>query len=555
MFFAVLLAAAVPLGSYLAKVFNGERTFLTRLIAPLESGLYRLCSIDPADEMTWSAYARAMLALTLTCAAVLYLILRTQAWLPLNPQHFPNVSPLVAWNTAISFVTTTDWQVYAGESTMSYFSQMAGLAWTQFIAGAIGLAASAAFIRAFVRSRASTLGNFWVDLTRSLLYVLLPLCVVFTIAFVSEGIPQNFAPYRSVTNAEHFTQSITGGPMASFEAPKLVGGNGGGFVAANSASPNENPTAISNLLELLAFWLIPAALPLTFGRMIGKPRAGVALLAAIVVLGTLAFVVAQTAESAGNPLVHAMGVPGGNMEGKEVRFGADNAGLSLTVASDSGTGSSNFAYDSLMPIGGLVAMANMQLSEVVFGGIGSGLYGLLVFTVLTVFICGLMVGRTPEYLGKRIEGREVQFAMLAVLIFPVVILLPSAIASVTKAGLEVLGNTGPHGFSEIVYAFSSSAANNGSAFAGLGSNTLYDVMTGLSMFGGRILVLIPTLALAGAIASRPLNAEAGPGTFATDNTMFVALLIGVILIVGLLTFLPADALGAIAEQLSFASFR
>ncbi len=548
-FFAVLLAAAVPLGAYMAKVFQGERTWLTPVVSPVESLIYRMCGVDAAAEMNWSGYAYAALAISLACVALLYLILRIQAWLPLNPQHFPNVSPEISWNTAVSFVTTTDWQFYSGENTMSYLSQMMGLAWQNFMAGAIGLAVSIAVIRGFARSGASTLGNFWVDLTRSLFYVLLPLCVVFSLLFAWQGIPQNLSPYLSATNAEHFTQSITGGPMASQEAPKLIGGNGGGFVAANSASPNENPTGFTNLLELIAIWIIPAALTITFGRMIGNRRAGITLLSAIVLAGALAFVGAQFAEQAGNPLIHALGVHGGNMEGKEVRFAVPNAGLSLAVASDSGTGSSNFAFDSLMPLGGLVAMIDLQLSEVIFGGVGSGLYGLLVFAVLTVFIAGLMVGRTPEYLGKRIERREVQYAMLTILIFPVLILVATAVAVVVKPGLATLGNTGIHGFSEILYAFSSSAANNGSAFAGLGPNLFYDLLTGVVMLGGRFLVMIPTLALAGVLAARPLNHTITVGTFRTDSVMFVLLLVSVILVVGALTFFPADALGPIAEHL------
>ncbi len=543
-FLAVLLLAAGPLARYMQAVFEG------RLRWKAEAVLFRWCGIDPEHQMGWAEYIVAALVFSLVATLTAYAIMRTQQWHGgfFNPQRFPNVDPWIAWNTAVSFVTTTDWQFYAGESTMSYLSQMAGLAWLNFVAGAIGLAAGVAVIRGFARKSSATLGNFWVDCMRSLFYVLLPLCAVFALLFEAQGIPQNFLHYATATNAQNFTQSITGGPIALQEAPKLLGGNGGGFVGANSASPNENPNGISNLLELLAIWLIPAAFPLLFGRMIGNERAGRTLLAAMLVLGIASFVGAQFAEQAGNPIVHAMGVRGGNMEGKEARFGVANAGLSLAVATDSGTGSSNFAYDSLTPLGGLFALLNLELAEIIFGGVGSGLYGMLVFAVLTVFLAGLMVGRTPEYLGKKIERREVQFAMLAILIFPCMILFATAIAVVIPQGTATLGNAGPHGFSEILYAFASGAANNGSAFAGLGPNVFYDVAIGLVMLGGRFLVMIPTLALAGCLAARPTNDLSHSGTFRTDNTLFVALLIGVILLVGALTFLPADLLGPIAEH-------
>ena len=543
-FLAILLLAAAPLARYMQAVFDG------RFHSKTEALLYRCCGIDPEREMSWVEYVFAALAFSLVTMLAAYAIMRTQHWHGpfFNPQGFPSVDPWIAWNTAASFVTTTDWQFYGGENTMTYLSQMAGLAWLNFIAGAIGLATGIAVIRGFARRSSATLGNFWTDSLRSLVFVLLPLCVIFTIAFETQGIPQNFSRYVSAVNAQGFSQSITGGPMASQEAPKLLGGNGGGFVGANSASPNENPNGISNLLELLAIWLIPAAFPLLFGRMIGNQRAGQTLLGAMLVLGIASFAGAQLAEQAGNPIVHALGVPGANMEGKEVRFGVPNAGLSLAVATDSGTGSSNFTYDSLTPLGGLLALLNLELAEIVFGGIGSGLYGMIVFAVLTVFLAGLMVGRTPEYLGKRIERREVQFAMLAVLIFPCVILLATAVAAIVPAGRATLANSGPHGFTEILYAFSSAAANNGSAFAGLGASLFYDVTIGLIMLGGRFLVMIPTLALAGALAGRPTNDRPHAGTFRTDNTLFIALLIGVVLLVGAITFLPADLLGPIVEH-------
>jgi K+-transporting ATPase ATPase A chain len=543
-FLALLLLAASPLARYMQAVFEG------RLRWRGEAAIYRWCGIDTAREMGWAEYTFAALALSLVATLTAYAFMQTQQWHGhfFNPQGFGNVDPWIAWNTAVSFVTTTDWQFYSGENTMSYFSQMAGLAWLNFIAGAIGLAAGVAVIRGFARKSSGTLGNFWVDCVRSLVYVLLPLCIFFALLFEAQGIPQNFSHYVTATNAQGFAQSITGGPMASQEAPKLLGGNGGGFVAANSASPNENPNGLTNLLELLAIWLIPAAFPLLFGRMIGNQRAGRALLVAMLILGVGSFVGAQLAEQAGNPIVHAMGVHGGNMEGKEVRFGVANSGLSLAVATDSGTGSSNFAYDSLTPLGGLFALLNLELAEIIFGGVGSGLYGILVFAVVTVFLAGLMVGRTPEYLGKKIERREVQYAMLAVLVFPCIILFATAVAAVIPAGRASLGNTGPHGFTEILYAFASGAANNGSAFAGLGPNTFYDIATALVMLGGRFLVMIPTLALASCLAARPTNDLSHAGTFRTDNAIFIGLLIGVILLVGALTFLPADLLGPIVEH-------
>jgi potassium-transporting ATPase potassium-binding subunit len=545
-FLGILLALAAPLARYMQRIFEGKLLWLR----PVESAIYRICGVDSEREMSWVEYSFAALALTFVSAAFAYVLLRTQQWHGafFNPQGFANLNPWIAWNTALSFATTTDWQFYSGENSLGYLSQMAGMAWLNFLAGAIGLAAGVATIRGFARSRSSTLGNFWVDVTRSLLYVLLPLCVIFGLLFASAGIPQNFSPYVTATNAERFVQSITGGPMASQEAPKLVGGNGGGFVGANSASPNENPNGITNLLELLAIWILPAAFPLLFGRMIGNRRAGAVLLAAMVVLGVASFAGGQFAEQAGNPLVHALGAAGGNMEGKEVRFGIENSGLSLAVASDSGTGSSNFTYDSLTPIGGLMALVNMELGEVIFGGVGSGLYGILVFAVLTVFIAGLMVGRTPEYLGKRIERREVQFAMIAILVFPALILVATAVAVLIPQGTATLTNAGPHGFSEILYAFVSVASNNGSAFAGLGPNLFYEIATVVVMVGGRFLVMVPTLALASCLAARPTNERGHAGTFSTDTAFFGVLLAAVILLVGALTFLPADLLGPIAEH-------
>jgi K+-transporting ATPase ATPase A chain len=541
-----------PIGDYIARVFAGERTLLSGIFRPIEAALYRLCRIDPSEDMHWKTYAFAVLAFGVVSGATLYVMLRTQAWLPLNPQHFGNIAPDLAWNTAASFVTTTNWQFYSGENALSYLTQMAGCAWQNFVAAATGLAVVIAFLRGLTRANIATIGNFWVDLVRGTLYVLLPICVIGTVFFVWQGIPQNFNAYATVHSLDGFAQTITGGPMASQEIIKLLGGNGGGFVGANSSSPNENPTPLTNFIELMAMFLIPGALTSTFGKMARNTRQGWMIFAAMVVLFVGGFVLSQYAESAGNPLVHTLGLSGGNMEGKEVRFGIDGAGLSLAVATDSGAGASNFAYDSLTPLGGFVAMMNMQIGEIIFGGVGSGLYGMLVLAVLTVFIIGLMVGRTPEYLGKKIERREIQYAVLALLAVPLVVLVPAAIAARVPQGIATLGNSGPHGFSEIIYAFSSSAVGNGSAFAGLGANAFYNVLLGCVMLAGRYLPMIPTLALAGAFAVQPLR-PATSGTFRTDTTLFAILLIAVALIDSALVFLPADTLGPIAEQLLMAA--
>jgi K+-transporting ATPase ATPase A chain len=498
--------------------------------------------------MTWSAYALALLAFSIVGFAFLYVLLRTQQWLPFNPQHFPNMAPDVAWNTAISFLTNTNWQFYSGESTLSYLSQMAGLAWHNFVSAAAGIAIVIAVIRGVVRSSATTLGNFWVDLTRATLYVLLPIAFVAAIVLAWQGVPQNFNAYTTIHTLEGASQTITGGPMASQEVIKLLGTNGGGFVNANSAAPNENPNPFTNLLEMFLIFVIPFALLVTYGQMARDKRQGRAIFAAMAILLVVGFACAYGAEAAGNPIVHAMGVAGGNMEGKETRFGIAGSSLFATVTTDTSTGAVNAMHDSFTPLGGLVPIVNMQLGEIVFGGVGSGLYVMLIFVVLTVFIAGLMVGRTPEFLGKKIEARDVQLAILAILVTPVLCLVPTAIAVLIPAGLATLNNAGPHGFSEILYAFTSTNANNGSAFAGLGGNTFYDIATGLNMLFGRFAVAIPALALAGSLA-RKTAAPEGAGTFTTTSPIFVVLLLGTILIVGALTFLPADALGPIVEHL------
>ena len=547
-FFLLVLAVTKPLGAYMARVFEGERTWLTPVFAPLEKVIYRLCGVRADEEMTWYVYALSMLAFSLVGLAYLYVLLRTQKWLPFNPQHIDNMTPDLAWNTAVSFTTNTNWQFYSGETAMSYLSQMAGLAWHNFVSAAAGIAIAVAVVRGVVRTNVKTLGNFWVDLTRCSLYLLLPISIVVGLLFVSAGIPQNLHAYQAVKSVEGFSQSITGGPMASQEVIKELGTNGGGFVNANSASPNENPSPFTNLIELLLIFSLGAGLTYMYGKMVKDTRQGWAIFTAMAILFFAGFTLAYWAEAGGNPIVHHLGVAGGNMEGKECRFGVSGSALFATVTTDTSCGAVNSMHDSFMPLGGLVPLVDMQLGEIVFGGVGSGLYGMIVFVVLTVFIAGLMVGRTPEYLGKKIERREVQFAILAALVTPVLCLVPTAIAAVIPAGLATLNNGGPHGFSEILYAFTSTNANNGSAFAGLGPNLFYNLMTGVNMLFGRFAVAVPALALAGALAGKKSIPESS-GTFTTHSPIFVALLIGVIVIVGALTFLPADSLGPIVEHL------
>jgi potassium-transporting ATPase potassium-binding subunit len=546
--FLVILAVTKPLGLYMARVFRGERTWLSPVLEPVEKLIYRLCGVREGEEMTWYAYALSMLAFSLIGLAYLYVLLRTQKWLPLNPAHIDNMAPDLAWNTAVSFTTNTNWQFYSGETAMSYLAQMAGLAWHNFVSAATGIAVAVAVVRGLVRTNVKTLGNFWVDLTRCSLYVLLPISIVIALVLVWQGMPQNFHAYQSVKSIEGFAQTITGGPMASQEVIKELGTNGGGFVNANSASPNENPTPLSNFVELLLIFSLGAGLTYMYGKMVKDTRQGWAIFTAMAILFFAGFTVAYWAEAAGNPIMHHFGVTGGNMEGKECRFGISASALFATMTTDTSCGAVNSMHDSFMPLGGLVPLVDIQLGEIVFGGVGSGLYGMIVFVVLTVFIAGLMVGRTPEYLGKKIERREVQFAILAALVTPVLCLVPTSIAAVLPAGLATLNNGGPHGFSEILYAFTSTNGNNGSAFAGLGPNLFYNLMTGVNMMFGRFAVAVPALALAGALAGKQSVAESA-GTFTTHSGIFVALLIGVIVIVGALTFLPADSLGPIVEHL------
>jgi len=547
-YFALLCALTKPLGLYLARVFSGERTWLSPVFAPVENLMYRLCRIDPKREMTATTYLLALFAFSAVGLAWLYVLLRTQKFLPLNPQGFDNIAPDAAWNDAVSFLTNTNWQFYSGESTMSYLSQMAGLAWHNFVSAAAGLAVAIAVIRGITRTDIKAVGNFWVDMTRSLLYVLVPASVVLGLVLVAQGIPQNFHEYTNVASLEGMKQAITQGPMASQEAIKELGTNGGGFVNANSASPNENPTGISNFLEMLMMFAISAALTYTYGRYAKDQRQGWALFATMSVLFLIGFGGAYVAEAAGNPIVHQLGVAGPNLEGKEVRFGAASSTLFGTISTDTSTGAVNSTHDSWTPLGGLVPLVNMQLGEIVFGGIGTGLYGMVIFVVLTVFIAGLMVGRTPELLGKKIERREVQLAILGILVLPAFALIGTAVSILLPAGVGQLGNNGAHGFSEMLYMFTSVTENNGSAFGGVSGNTYLNIVTGIVMICGRFFFIVPAVVLAGSLAGKRSVAET-VGTFTTYSPIFVALLLGVIVIVGALTFVPADALGPIVEHL------
>jgi len=541
LFFAVVLALTPPIGAFLHRVMEGKKHVLLRPLRWLEELIYRACGVD-RGEQRWTAYALSLLAFSAATMIVTYVIQRVQHLLPFNPQHLGPVEAASAFNTAASFTTNTNWQGYAGETTMSYLSQMAGLAWHNFTSAAAGIAVAIALARGITRrgdgSGPGTIGNFWVDLTRATVYVLLPLSFVFALFFVSQGVIQNLAPYREVTTLEGGKQLLAMGPVASQEAIKQLGTNGGGFFNVNAAHPFENPTPLTNFVSMILIFLIPAGLTFTFGRMAGNAKQGWALFGAMAVLFLAGVAVAYAAESAS----------GGNMEGKEVRFGVASSALYATVTTDASCGAVNAMHDSFTPLGGLVLLFNIQLGEVVFGGVGAGLYGMLVMAILSVFIAGLMVGRTPEYLGKKIETREVKLAMLYVLVFPLVILALSAWSAVAPYGVSSLANAGPHGLSEILYAYTSAAGNNGSAFAGLNANTpWYNMTLGLAMLAGRFLMIVPALAIAGILAGKK-SAPGGPGTLPTTGPLFVALLVGVIVIVGALTFFPALSLSPVVEH-------
>ena len=554
LFCLTILVCVKPLGSYMARLFEGERVFLSPLLAPVERGIYRACGIDPREEQHWTHYTLAMLTFSVAGFVSLYLLQRVQGFLPFNPQHLGAVAPDLAFNTSVSFVTNTNWQSYAGETTMSYLVQMLGLTVHNFLSAATGIALAIALIRGFARRSSQALGNSWVDLTRATLYVLLPLSIIVALALVWQGVPQNLGSYTNAVTLEGAKQLIAQGPVASQEAIKMLGTNGGGFFNANSAHPFENPTALTNFLEMWSLLVIAAALTNTFGRMVKDTRQGWAIFAVMALLMLAGAGLTYWAEGQGNAAVASAHVAQtGNMEGKETRFGIAASALFATITTDVSCGAVNAMHDSLTPLGGLVPMVNMELGEIVFGGVGSGLYGMLLFAVVAMFVAGLMVGRTPEYLGKKIEAREVKMAMLAILVLPLSILGFSALAVLTKAGLAGPLNSGPHGFSEILYAFTSATGNNGSAFAGISANTVfYNVTLGLAMLMGRFLFIVPMMAAAGSLAAKKI-VPASAGTFPTHGGLFVGLLTGVILIVGGLTFFPALSLGPIVEHLAMQS--
>ncbi len=553
-FVVVILALTKPLGIFMSRVFEGERQPLPRVFGPIERWLYWLCGIDPKERQDWKDYTFALLIFSAVTLLVTYGIERLQHLLPLNPQNFGPVPADLAFNTAVSFTTNTNWQNYAGESVMSYLTQMAGLAWHNFLSAAVGLCVALALARGLTYrlqpGEYKTLGNFWVDLMRSILYVFLPICIPVALVLVSQGVIQNFAPYVDVTTLEGVKQSLPMGPVASQEVIKELGTNGGGFFNANSAHPFENPTPLTDMIEMLLIFAIPAALTYTYGRMAGNQKQGWTIFAAMALMFFMGVSVAYYYETTGNAAIQSLSVnqAAGNFEGKEIRFGIANSALWATITTNTSCGAVNAMHDSFTALGGLVPLANIQLGEVVFGGVGAGLYGMLIFVLLSVFIAGLMVGRTPEYLGKKIEAREVKLAMLYVLIFPLAILYFSGWAAVAPYGVSSLNNPGPHGLSEILYAYSSNAGNNGSAFAGLNGNTpWWNVSGGIVMLVGRFLMIVPAMAIAGSLVGKK-TVPAGLGTFPTDGAIFVVLLIGVVIIVGALTFFPALSLGPIVEH-------
>ncbi len=561
LFCVAVIALTKPLGVYLTRVLTGERTLLSPLLRPVERGIYRLCGVDETSEQHWVTYTAAMLFFSLAGFLVLYALQRVQGLLPFNPAGQANVEPALAFNTALSFVTNTNWQSYVPETTMSYLTQMAGLTVHNFVSAATGIALAVALVRGFSRRSSATLGNFWVDLTRSTLYVLLPISVVVTLFFVWQGVPQNLSAYTEVTTLEGARQVIGQGPVASQEVIKMLGTNGGGFFNTNSAHPFENPTALTNFVQLVLIFALSAALTNVFGRMVGDQRQGWAIFAVMSLLFVAGAGTAYWAEARGNPAFLSFNVgqiasdlqAGGNMEGKEVRFGIANSALFATVTTAASCGAVNAMHDSFMPLGGMIPLINMELGEIVFGGVGAGLYGMLLFAVIAVFVAGLMVGRTPEYVGKKIEAKDVKMAMLAILILPLSMLGFTALAAVLDAGLAGRANLGPHGFSEILYAFTSATANNGSAFAGISANTpFYNTTLGLAMFAGRFLMIVPTMALAGSLAAKKV-VPASVGTFPTTGALWVGLLVGVILIIGGLTFFPALSVGPLVEHLALAA--
>jgi K+-transporting ATPase ATPase A chain len=553
LFIAILWALAKPMGQWLFALYEGRRTPLHRVLAPVETGFYKFAGIDPNAEQSWRRYAVHMLVFNLALLILTYFVLRFQNLLPLNPRGLPGLSPDGAWNVAISFTTNTNWQWYSGEAVMSNFSQMLGLTIHNFLSAATGIALAFALFRGFARREAKGIGNFWADMTRVTLYLLLPVCIVYALYLIAAGVPQTLASTFDVTTLEGAKQTLILGPVASQEAIKMLGTNGGGFFNANSAHPFENPDAMTNLVQMLSIFLIGFGLTWCFGKAVGNTKQGWAILAAMTILFLAGTSVAYWQEAAGNPVLHHIGVAGGNMEGKEVRFGIAGSSLFAAVTTDASCGAVNAMHDSFTALGGMIPLINMQLGEIVVGGVGAGIYGFLLFAILAVFVAGLMVGRTPEYVGKKIEGREVKFAVLAIAVLPLLILGGTALATVLPDGLAGPLNKGPHGFSEILYAFSSAVANNGSAFAGLTAGTpFYNALLGIAMWGGRFFMIVPMLAIAGSLAAKKYTPPSS-GSFPTTGPLWIGLLIGVILIMGGLTFLPSLALGPIADHLQMIS--
>ena len=552
-FIVLFVALAKPMGAWLYALYGGQNMPGARVLAPVERGFYRLSGVDPTREQSWTGYAVALLAFNIIGMVLLFAILKLQGSLPLNPQGVEGMESWLAFNTAVSFVTNTNWQNYGGETTLSHFSQMAGLTVQNFLSAATGMAVAFAFIRGFARSSVATIGNFWVDMTRSTLYLLLPLCIILAIAYIALGVPQTLVGSVDATTLEGAKQTLALGPVASQLSIKMLGTNGGGFFNVNSAHPFENPTALTNYIQMLSIFVIGAGMTVLFGKAVGKERQGWALLAAMVVLFIGGVTLTYFAEAGGNPIHQAMGIAGGNMEGKDVRFGIAATVLFAVVTTAASCGAVIGMHDSFIPLGGMVTMFNMQLGEIIVGGVGAGLYGMLVYAILAVFVAGLMVGRTPEYVGKKIEAREMKLAVIAIAILPLAILGLTALAAVTAPGLAGPLAKGPHGFSEILYAYSSAVANNGSAFGGLTGNTpFYNITLAIGMFVGRFGVILPVLAIAGGLAMKR-QIPAGAGSFPTTGLLWVGLLVAIILIVGGLTFLPSLALGPIADQFQVAA--
>ncbi len=546
----ILVALVKPLGGYMTRVFNGERTFLSPVLRPVEAGIYWIGGVDEKREQHWLTYTVAMLLFHVGGFLIIYGLMRLQAFLPFNPAEQSAVAEDLSFNTAISFITNTNWQNYGGESTLSYLVQMLGLTHQNFLSAATGIALAVALIRGFARSSMRTIGNFWVDVVRCTLYILLPICIVYALFLVWQGIPQTLGPYIDATTLEGAKQTIAVGPVASQIAIKMLGTNGGGFFNANAAHPFENPTALSNFVQIISIFVLGAALTNVFGRMVGNQRQGWAILAVMGVLFIAGAIVTYWAEANGTTLLNAMGLTGGNMEGKEVRFGIVASSLFAVITTDASCGAVNAMHDSFTALGGMIPLINIQLGEIIVGGVGSGLYGMLIFVVIAIFVAGLMVGRTPEYVGKKIEAREVKMAMLAILVLPLMYLGWTAVAVVFPPAVASMANAGPHGFTEVLYAYTSQTGNNGSAFAGLTGNTpFYNITGGVAMFVGRFFMIIPAMAIAGSLAGKK-SIPPSAGTFPTTGGLFVGLVIGVILIIGGLTFFPALALGPIVEHLA-----